>query len=327
MRSSWHPLTFHPILKRALWGGRRLGEILGKPLGPHADYGESWEIADHGEDTSIVSTGPLEGRTIRQLLEQDAGDLLGHARPANGLFPLLVKYIDARESLSVQVHPGDEIARARYNDSGKTEAWLVIAAEPESPIYAGLSNGVTADQFRAAVQNGQADQVLNRFAVQPGDCVFIPAGTVHAIGAGVLLCEVQQMSNTTLRVYDWGRVAADGQPRQLHLEEALQVIDYERGPVLPVVPHSAATEGGIRERLVECPYFVLDRLVLDRASTRGAAGRFTIWIGLEGDSVLEHDGATVPLRRGQTILGPASAGQCTINPSSGAVRVLECYVP
>jgi mannose-6-phosphate isomerase len=325
-----HPLRFEPILKELLWGGRRLGTVLAKPLGAGAHYAESWEVADHRDDVSRVSEGPLKGTTLRDLVRKRGGELLGPGIGPRDQFPLLVKFLDADQVLSVQVHPDDELGRRLVDDNGKTEAWVVVHAEPGSLIYAGLRPGVARGEFAEAMRTGEVEPLLHRFAARPGDCILIPAGTVHAIGAGVVLAEIQQMSDATFRVHDWGRVGPDGKPRQLHPAEALEAIDFAAGPVDPVASRPEPIAGGTRERLVRCPYFALERLRLEGPAVVGDPERFTILVGLAGAAVLRHEGVEMPLVLGQTLLLPAALGACEVVPhprSMGEAVVLTCTVP
>ncbi|MCG8650784.1 MAG: class I mannose-6-phosphate isomerase, partial [Pirellulales bacterium] len=228
-----YPIRFRPLLKRTLWGGRRLADQLGKPLGPEADYAESWELVDHQQDQSVVENGPLQGATLAELIRDHPSWLLGQA-VAPARFPLLLKYLDCNRVLSVQVHPDDRYgASMPQPDLGKTEAWYIVSATAESLVYAGLKSGVDHAALRRAVEAGQTQDVLHAFHPQPGDCLFIPAGTVHALGAGLLVAEIQQASDTTFRLFDWNRVAADGSSRALHIDQALEVTDYQRGPIQP----------------------------------------------------------------------------------------------
>jgi mannose-6-phosphate isomerase len=327
-REPLHPLRFEPILKELIWGGRRLGTILNKPLGSGSRYAESWEVADHRDDVSIVKEGPHAAASLRGLVRDRPEELLGPAVKAGTQFPLLVKFLDAHQVLSVQVHPDDELGRRLANDNGKTETWVIIHAEPESQIYAGLKPGVTRNDFAAALAEDAVEPLLHRFEARPGDCILIPAGTVHAIGAGVVLAEIQQMSDATFRVHDWGRVGADGKPRALHLPEALESIDFAAGPVnpLPTCPEPIAGGNATRERLAACPYFALERLVLTGPVEVGEPDRFTLLIGLGGSAEVRHDGTSWGLDFGQTLLLPASIGRCELAPRGEAV-VLTCVVP
>jgi len=322
-----YPLRFAPIFKRMIWGGRRLHTLLEKPIGPEPDYAESWEVSDHGRDVSTIAEGPLAGTTLRDLLRDRPAELLGAELAGAKQFPLLVKFLDAHQVLSVQVHPDDELGRRLANDNGKTEAWIVLHAEPGSVIYAGLRPGVTRERFASAVESGEVEPLLHHFPARAGDCVMIPAGTVHAIGAGVVLAEIQQMSDATFRVYDWGRVGTDGKPRPLHLSQAIESTDYQTGPVDPISPALETALGACRERLAQCPYFALERWTLrSEGAAIGRTDRFTLLLGLEGEAEVRHDGRSHGLKRGQTLLLPASVGPCDARPR-GTATVLSCVVP
>jgi mannose-6-phosphate isomerase len=322
------PLRFEPILKRILWGGRRLETVLGKALGEGHDHAESWELADHRHDVCRVAEGPLAGASLRDLMRTYGERLLGEAVGAPEQFPLLVKFLDAHQDLSVQVHPDDALGRELAGDNGKTEAWVVVHAEPGSLIYAGLRPGVTREAFAEGLETGRVEPLLHRFEARAGDCVFIPAGTVHAIGAGVIIAEIQQMSDATFRVFDWNRVGPDGKPRALHIEQALACTDFQTGPVHPRRREAEPVEGGRRERLVDCPYFRLDRLKLSGTGRVGHDDRFSILLGLGGSAVVRHDGEEHPLRLGQTLLLPAEVGPCEVEPAEdGETTVLACTLP
>jgi mannose-6-phosphate isomerase len=327
--TSLYPLRFEPILRELIWGGRRLGTVLHKPIGGASDYAESWEVSDYHDQVSVVSDGPLAGTSLRDLVRSCAMELLGPAVGPRDQFPLLVKFIDANQDLSVQVHPDDEKGRRLVNDNGKTEAWVILAAEPGSVIYAGLKPGVGPDQFRRAIQSGEVEPLLHRFAARPGDSILIEAGTVHAIGAGVLLAEIQQMSDATFRVFDWNRVGTDGKPRELHVEQAMESIDFQRGPVNAITPEVEDLDGdATRERLARSRYFALERLTIKRATTVGRPDRFTILMGLKGRCEIIESQAkrAIRLNFGQTLLLPAGVGECPIVSSREAV-VLSCVVP
>lgn len=321
-----YPLRFTPILKELIWGGRRLGTILQKAIGPGGHYAESWEIADYRDDISVIADGPLAGVSLRELARNRPGDVYGPGVAPTGQFPLLVKFLDAQRVLSVQVHPDDELGQRLANDNGKTEAWVVLHAEPGSLIYAGLRPGVSRAEFASALKAGAVEPLLHRFEPESGDCIMIPAGTVHAIGAGVLLAEIQQMSDATFRVYDWGRLGADGKPRQLHLTEALESIDFEAGPVNPLTARAEPTRGGTCERLAHCRYFALDRLRLRAPASVGCFDRFTILLGLGGAAEIMSQGTSTRLEYGQTVLLPASLGACEVVPDGEAV-ILTCVLP
>jgi mannose-6-phosphate isomerase len=322
-----YSLRFEPILRQLIWGGRRLGTVLHKAIGDGSDYAESWELSDYHDKVSVVREGALAGTTLRELIVARGTELLGAALSPREQFPLLVKFIDANQALSVQIHPDDETARRLTGDNGKTETWVILAADPGSLIYAGLKQGVGPDELNQAIHDGDVERFLHRFEPSPGDSILIEAGTVHAIGAGVLLLEIQQMSDATFRVYDWNRLDADGKPRPLHIREAMQSIDFGRGPVEPITPVAEKLEGGgTRERLTRSPYFALERLRVNRPMTVGHPDRFTILVGLEGSSDLVHERDRARLDFGQTLLLPAAVGPCEIVPHGEAI-LLSCVVP
>jgi mannose-6-phosphate isomerase len=321
-----HPLRFEPIFKRLIWGGRKLASVLRKPIGEGSEYAESWEISDHRADVSRVAEGPFAGATLRDLIGRHGEDLLGPAIGVREQFPLLIKFIDAQRDLSVQVHPDDDRGRRLANDNGKTETWVVVHAEPGSRIYAGLKPGTTRADMIGAIESGTVESLLHWFPARAGDCILIPAGTVHAIGAGVVLAEVQQMSDATFRLHDWGRVGPDGKPRQLHLAEALESIDFEAGPVAPMATTSEPMPGGVRERLARSEYFALERLTIDGPTTIGDPERFTIVVDLDGEVDVRSGEMSVSMGLGQTLLLPASIGPCEFAPR-GRATLLTCIVP
>jgi mannose-6-phosphate isomerase len=318
-----YPLRFEPILRQYLWGGRKL-TTLGKKLGPEPHYAESWEVCDHGPDQSIVRAGPLAGKSLGELVRQHGAELLGahHPRPR---FPLLFKFLDARDRLSVQVHPDDALAaRLEPPDLGKSEAWVTLEAEPGSVIYAGLKRGFDRQALQRELARGTCALCLHEIEPRPGDCIFLPAGTVHAIGGGLLLAEIQQASDVTFRLFDWNRLGPDGRPRELHVQQALQVIDFTLGPRRVQVPQP--TDRPHVERLVECDKFVLDRWRFDAPQTIGGDKRFHIVAVLEGCVRLPGDPCAAPLTRGDTALLPAACGPLSVTPEEPAV-MLDAYCP
>jgi mannose-6-phosphate isomerase len=319
-----YPLRFRPFFRRYLWGNRRLQAVLGKAIGPGDDYAESWEVCDHGPDQSLIDDGPLDGTPLGQLVRERGRELLGRHAP-QAQFPLLVKFLDAAKPLSVQVHPNDDqAARQSPPDLGKTEAWVVLAAEPGSTIYAGLRPGVERQELAGAIRAGTCERLLHHFQPRPGDCVFLPAGTVHALGQGLVVYEVQQSSDTTFRLYDWNRLGPDGKPRALHVEQGLAVVDFHRGPVHPQVPK--ATDRPWVSRLVECDKFVLDRWEFGGRKPIGGDGRCHILCVLEGAVRIEGDPLDKPVARGGTVLLPAMLGATTIVPQ-GRTVLLHAYLP
>jgi mannose-6-phosphate isomerase len=326
MVDSLHPLRFEPIFKRLVWGGRKLATVLSKPIGEGSEYAESWEISDHRADVSRVADGPLAGSTLRELVIAHGEGLFGPAIGPREQFPLLVKFIDARQDLSVQVHPDDEKGRRLANDNGKTETWVIIHSDPGSKIYAGLKPGTTREAMASAIENGTVETLLHSFEANAGDCILIPAGTVHAIGAGIVLAEFQQMSDATFRLHDWNRLGLDGKPRQLHIAESLESIDFGAGPVSPTPTTLEPIPGGSRERLSRSVYFALERLTLVGPVAVGEPDRFTILMGVDGHAEVRSNGMTATIAMGQTLLLPASIGPCEVSPV-GSATLLTCVVP
>jgi mannose-6-phosphate isomerase len=220
-----YPFTFHPTFKQRVWGGRELERFYHKPLPPGVPIGESWEISDRPGDVSVVSNGPLAGKDLRWLMENHAADLLGDARPQGGRFPLLFKILDAQEKLSLQVHPPPAVASALAGEP-KTEMWYVAEAAPGAELYVGLKRGVTRAEFEQRIKAGTVAECFHRIGVQAGDAMFLPSGRVHALGAGLVIFEIQQNSDTTYRVFDWNRLGLDGKPRELHIPQSLASIDF-----------------------------------------------------------------------------------------------------
>ena len=300
-----YPLQFRPIYKNYIWGGRRFESALGRDLPTDGIYAESWEVADHPDGQSIVAEGPLAGKTLRELRESCGKELFGKHHPQSA-FPLLLKYLDANQHLSLQVHPDDQCATAMgLADPGKTEAWYVIEAAPGSCLWAGFAQPVDRGLVENSLRKGDIEHLLHRLEPQPGDCIFVPAGTVHAIGAGLLVAEIQQMSNNTFRLSDWGRVDADGNPRPLHIEQGVQAIDYNGGPVEPT-PGQPSDKPGVT-RLVACEQFVLDRWQVRGKDRIEDLNRCQILTVVTGQLSVKGD-MTPPLRRGQTLLIPAAWG-------------------
>jgi len=322
MPSVLYPMQFRPHFKEYMWGGRKLGDVLGKPLGNGTSYAESWEVVDHGEDQSVVDNGPLAGRTLHSLVEEFGQPLLGSTASQ---FPLLLKYLDAQQNLSLQVHPDDDhAAMLTPPDRGKTEAWVVLHADPNSVIYAGLKRGFDRAAFDRELQRGTGHLCVHQIHPEVGDCIFIPAGVVHAIGAGLLIAEIQQASNTTFRLFDWNRVGADGQPRPLHLEQGLMVTDYGRGPVEKQV--AQPTDRDHVERLVVCNKFVLDRWTTSFSHDFPCDGRFHMLTVVQGAVRIEHPLMSDPLGRGSTVLIPAERETLALDAIEPTI-MLDMYLP
>ncbi len=308
------PLVFEPKLVPKIWGGQSLAK-LGKSL-PSQDLGESWELYDLPGDSACVAEGSFKGQTLNQILSEWGHALLGESS-VTGLpayFPLMVKFIDAREDLSVQVHPDDDLAAQLVGPDalGKSEMWVVLSAEPGAQLCAGFQKGVDQRSYLEAVKQGKVESLLRRFAVQAGDVINIPAGRVHAIGAGCRVAEIQQNSDTTYRVWDYGRLE-NGKPRALHLDQALRCLRFDpEMAALPdkVSPQKVESNSAERELLLQSPYFKVERLKLKgRFSPPAAASGFHILMILEGQARLESPGLSgMMVPAGQTRLLPASLG-------------------
>jgi mannose-6-phosphate isomerase len=323
-----YPLRFEPIYQYRLWGGRRLADVLTAPLPGDGPIGEAWLLSDRDDHQSHVANGPLKGRTIGQLYKQWPEQVLGKLAGRFRRFPLLLKFLDARDMLSVQVHPSDaHTDLLPAGETGKTEAWVVLEAESKSRIYAGLKSATTADNLRRAIANGAVADHLVCFTPKPGDGVFLPAGTVHALGGDVMVFEVQQNSDVTFRLYDWDHVdAKTGQRRALQVDQAIACIDFAQGTIGPVVPVVEEVKPVLRERLFLCENFGLWRLRGESPFMVGAAGTPRVLVCLTGDAQLEHDGTNYAVGKGDVLLLPAVVGACAFRPRS-AVSLLELSLP
>ena len=258
-----YPFIFQPILKERIWGGRELERLYAKPLPPGKPIGESWEISDRPGDASVIANGPLAGKTLRWLMENHAAEILGKAKSAaEGRFPLLCKILDAREKLSLQVHPPADKAK-KLKGEPKTEMWFITDAAPDASLYVGLKRGVTRAEFEKKISDGSVADCFHRIPVRAGDAMFLPSGRVHAIGDGLVIFEIQQNSDTTYRVFDWNRVGLDGKPRELHVAQSLASIDFnDFEPKLAGTKFTA--DGKIQKRpLVNDPLFNVEAWKLD----------------------------------------------------------------
>ena len=322
-----YPLRFEPIYQYRLWGGRHLANLLSAPLPGDGPIGEAWLLSDRDDHPSYVVNGSLKGKTIDQLLKQWPEQLLGKLAGRFRRFPLLLKFLDARETLSVQVHPSDQ--QTKYlpaGESGKTEAWVVLEAGPECRIYAGLKPATTAADLRRAIANRTVVDHLASFRPKPGDGIFLPAGTVHSLG-DLVVFEVQENSDVTFRLYDWDHVdSRTGRPRDLQVDQAMACIDFARGGVEPVVPVVEKGEPILRERLIQCDHFGVWRLRGKSPFTVGAVGMARVLVCLAGKGNLEYDGTDYPFGRGDVVLLPAVVGACLCLPHGG-VNLLEISVP
>jgi mannose-6-phosphate isomerase len=293
-----YPLTFKPILKSRIWGGQRLQQVFNKPLPPRENIGESWELADLPQDKSIIANGAWAGRSLGEILAQHGPDITG-ATGLEGPFPLLIKFLDAQDALSVQVHPDAETCRRTGKGAPKTECWYIIQADPDAYIYKGLKPGTTRATFTQAIDNGSVEDLLQKIPVEAGECHYLPSGTAHAIGPGLLIAEIQQPSDTTYRVFDFNRLGTDGKPRELHVADALESIHFSQDPKdLPVT-----TVG----RLVSSEVFTVDKgHQIRNSQVLLAAGVMRVLIILTGEIRLTGAGADVTAHSGMCVLIPAT---------------------
>jgi mannose-6-phosphate isomerase len=322
-----YPLRFEPIYQYRLWGGRRLSNLLTAALPGDEPIGEAWVLSDRGDHASRVADGPLKGRTLGELLELYPEQMLGELAGRFSRFPLLLKFLDVREMLSLQVHPADDRKDLLpAGETGKTEAWVVLEAGAKSRIYAGLKPGTTVDDLRRAVASGVVADNVASFVPKPGDGVLVPAGTVHSLG-DVVVFEIQENSDVTFRLDDWGHVdPKTGRPRELQVDQALSAIDVSQGTVKPVSPVLGETTPVERELLFDCDYFRLWRLRGQSPFAVGAAGASRILVCLEGAGRVEHDAGSYAAGKGDVLLLPATFGACIFRPS-GSVTLLEAALP
>ena len=325
------PLVFEPIFKPKIWGGRRLESRLLKSLPPDVAVGESWEVADLEEDQSVVRAGPARGKTLGELVKQWGPDLLGKAELFEGRFPLLIKYLDAREHLSVQVHPDEATARRLGgNVRVKNEAWYVVDAEGDACIYRGFRTGVTREDFVSAIENGTAASTLNRIPVKPEQCYFLPSGTVHALGAGVLVAEVQTPSDITYRVYDWDRVdPATGRGRDLHVEKALDCASFEPVELSFERRSHVADVWSSATRLITSDSFIIEKVRMTEGIDRPISyHRLVIWMVLHGKGRIKCSSCADPCEfgPGDTVVLPAGLNEPVLATDLDCVW-LEVTVP
>ena len=319
-------LKFEPILKTIVWGGEKIAPYKGIET-QQKHIGESWELSGVAGNESIVADGPLKGKTIAQLVKEYKADLVGkHVYENTGdEFPLLIKFIDALTDLSIQVHPDDELAAKRHNGSkGKTEMWYVVDAEPGAHLLAGLTEKITPDEYAAKVADGTITDVLARYDVHPGDVFFLPAGRIHAICGGCFIAEIQQTSNITYRIYDYGRLGLDGKPREVHTELAKDAIDYT---VYPDYRTHYSPEQNEEQEVVSCQYFTTSiyDLTLPYAKDLSQIDSFMVVMCLTGSGIIEVDGEEVPVHQGETVLIPATADDICFVPD-GSMKVLTSYI-
>lgn len=318
-------LKFTPIFKERIWGGRKMEQTLGKRLPEGRVIGESWELSGVEGDISVVCSGALKGNTMQELIEIYMGDLVGDVvyERFGDEFPLLIKLIDAQDYLSIQVHPDDALAEQRHHSYGKTEMWYILDNEPGAQLYLGFNQSVDRDKYIEYLEAGKLEELLKSYAVKPDDAYFIPAGAIHAIGKGIVIAEIQQTSDITYRVYDFNRVDAAGNPRELHTELALDAIDYSDGGSYDVTKEPMVNQV---VELTSCPYFETNTILIEGGVERDYTDldSFVIYICLEGDLTLETEAGVESITKGETVLVPATFDLVKIN---GSGKLIETYIP
>jgi len=320
-----YPLKFKPVLKERIWGGYRLSADFNKTRDLARKFGESWEISAVEGSVSVVANGFLSGNDINELVEVYMADLVGESifEGFGGEFPLLVKLIDASELLSLQVHPGDELAFLRHDTQGKTEMWYILDAEKDARLINGFNSDIDKNQFLELLATGKFESKLNYLGVKPGDAVFMPAGRVHCICGGILLVEIQQSSDLTYRIFDWNRVDSNGNSRELHLDFALDAIDYKKtsGGVISVQENEAVSQ------LISCEHFTTNLIRLKTVTERdyNLIDSFVIFVCTEGEFVISDLSGETRVKKGETVLIPAVIKNLVLTPSPSS-KILEVFV-
>ena len=324
--SPLYPLKFKTIYKDKIWGGQKIKTYLHKDFGTLPNCGETWEISGVKSDVSVVDGGVLEGQPLDELLATYKDELVGKKVYGHfgNIFPLLVKFIDANEDLSIQVHPDDELGKERHNSFGKTEMWYVIEADPGSTLIAGFNRELNEQVYLEKFNSGHLTDILNKEDVKAGDVFFLPAGRVHTIGKGLLIAEIQQTSDITYRIYDFDRVDDKGKKRELHTEEALAAIDYKHYPEYKT---NYQPEKDKTVKLVSCPYFTTNLLDFTRSTTKDYSklDSFVIHVCVEGEYAVKHNGIVYPVKMGECILLPKTIDHVELETTSG-FKILESYI-
>jgi len=319
-----HPLKFNPILKERLWGGTKLKDVLGKPI-ENDITGESWELSTVPGDISVVANGDLAGASLQELIEKDPQTVLGKSvyERFGTDFPILIKFIDAKQDLSIQLHPNDELAKKRHNSFGKTEMWYVMDADDDASLIVGFNKDVSKEEYAKSIENDTLLDLLNYEKVKEGDTFFINTGKIHAIGAGVLLAEIQQTSDVTYRVFDFNRKDKNGNLRELHTEQALDAIDYTQKDDFKV--QYSNTKNKVND-MVDCPYFKTDFLDLNSGLTQDVTERdsFTIFMCVGGSATIGNENGSVKIQKGETTLLPASTNVIEI--TTDGAKLLEVTI-
>lgn len=323
MKNTLYPLKFHPILKDKIWGGEKLKSLLHKDS-KLTNVGESWEISDVDGDASIVSNGSLENQSLKHLLSTYKADLIGEKnyKQFGDKFPLLIKFIDAKEDLSIQLHPNDELAAKRHNSFGKTEMWYVMQADKDANLIVDFNQPMTKELYLEHLDNHSLTEILNFDKVKTGDTYFIEVGRVHAIGAGVLLAEIQQTSDITYRIYDWDRTDDAGNARELHTELAIDAIGFDMPDNFRVSYNTTSNQSN---EMVSCPYFTTNFLKVDTELEReNTYDSFMIYICVDGEAEIKTEEVTEVIKKGETILIPAAI--TTFQIVAEDATLLEVYV-
>lgn len=322
-----YPLKFKTIFKDKIWGGQKIKTILGKDFSPLPNCGETWELSGVQGNISEVSNGPLKGKLLTDVLSGAASEVLGGRITSQfGVeFPLLIKFIDAADDLSIQVHPDNELARQRHNSFGKTEMWYIMQADEGATLISGFNQNLDKESYKEAFEAGRLNEILNREEAKAGDVFFLPAGRVHTIGKGLLLAEIQQTSDVTYRIYDFDRVDDQGNKRELHLEESLDAMDYKK---YDQYKSPYADQPDHRVGLVACEYFTTNKLTLTGPFEVDHTDLdcFKIYICLKGSAVLAYGSQKEPLQMGDVVLVPAAMERYRLETSEG-VTLLESYIP
>jgi len=324
--SELYPMKFEPILKEKIWGGSSLAENYGKKTGNLKNIGESWEISAVSDNLSIISNGFLAGNNIEEIIEVYMGDIIGESvfEKFGNEFPLLIKLIEAVDDLSVQVHPGNELAKVRHNAYGKTEMWYILQGKKNAKIYTGFSKPVTRDSYVNAVKNNLVPDLLNIESADPGDTFFTPAGRIHAIGAGIVLAEIQQTSDITYRIYDWGRKDNKGKSRELHTDLALEAINFKaagKNKIKKELPKNIAVN------LVTCEFFDTNIIQFNDHIVRdyNLIDSFVVYICTEGRFLISWENKSEKISKGETVLIPAMISDIVLVPEPEAT-ILEIYI-
>ncbi|MBA4321614.1 MAG: mannose-6-phosphate isomerase [Odoribacter sp.] len=321
-----YPIKFEPLLKNKIWGGNSLVRNYGKKADQSRLIGESWEVSAVSDNLSVISNGFLAGNNIEEIIEVYMGDITGEAvfEKYGNEFPLLIKLIEAKQDLSVQVHPDDKIAGERHNAQGKTEMWYILEAGKSSKIYTGFTHPVTKDIFITALSEGNITSLLNAESIEPGDVFFTPAGRIHAIGADSVLVEIQQTSDVTYRIYDWNRKDGNGKSRDLHIDLALDAIDYKAAGTTRIREELNSDK---TENLVSCPYFHTNILHFNSLIRKdyNIIDSFVIYVCIEGEFIIHWDKGAEIVTKGETVLLPAMISDVVLEPRPEA-KTLEIFI-